>query len=76
MGPADLPIPFYKSLLGEASKQTLAIKVAGTWDVPLIEPKVLPGVNDALQRLQKELEAGAATVTSPAAMRDAIAPRR
>jgi hypothetical protein len=76
MGPADLPIPFYKTIVGQASKQTLAINVTGTWDVPIIEPKALPGVNDALQRLQSELEAGAATVTSPSAMRDAIAPRR
>jgi hypothetical protein len=76
MGPADLPIPFYKTILGEASKQTLQLKVTGSWDVPLIEPKALPGVNDALERLQSELEAGAATVTSPAAMRDAILPRK
>ncbi|MEX2317025.1 MAG: hypothetical protein WD669_07730 [Pirellulales bacterium] len=76
MGPADLPIPFYKSILGQASKQTLTLKVSGTWDVPLIEPNVLPGVNDALERLQTELEAGAATVTSPSAMRNAIMPRR
>ncbi len=76
MGPADLPIPFYKTILGQASKQTLSLKVGGTWDVPVIEPKVLPGVNDALERLQTELEAGAATVTSPSAMRDVLTPRR
>jgi hypothetical protein len=76
MGPADLPIPLYKTFLGQASRQTLQLSVTGTWELPLIDPKALPGMSDALKRLQTELEAGAATVTSPAAMRNAIAPRR
>jgi hypothetical protein len=76
IGPADLPIPLYKTILGRVSEQTMAIKVNGTWDVPVIEPTMLPGVNDALQRLQNGLEAGAATMASPSAMRDVIAPRR
>jgi hypothetical protein len=52
------------------------VKVAGTWEVPQSELKALPAVNDALQFIQGEFETGAATMTSPSAMRDAINPRR
>jgi hypothetical protein len=76
VGPADLPIPFYKAILGQASQQMMQVKVAGTWDVPEPELKPLPAVNDALLQIQNELQAGAATMTSPSSMRDTFAPPR
>jgi hypothetical protein len=76
MGPADVPFQPLAKLFGQASKQFLELHVTGTWDDPLIEPKALPAINSVLQQIHSEVQAGAATVTSPATLRGANTPQR
>jgi hypothetical protein len=56
-------IPFWKTISGHVSKQTLQLKVVGTFEDPKIERKALPVVNDMLQQIQTELQEGASTMT-------------
>jgi AsmA-like C-terminal region len=65
IGPADLPIPLWKTIAGHVSQQSWQLKVVGTMDNPKIERKALPAVNDMLDHIQSELQEGAATM-SPA----------
>jgi hypothetical protein len=67
IGPADLPIPLWKSIAGHVSKQWWQLKVVGTLDEPKIERKALPAVNDMLNQLQTDIQDGAATMTPTAA---------
>jgi hypothetical protein len=72
IGPADLPIPLWKTIAGQVSQQGLQINVAGRWDNPQVESEPLPAVNEVLQQIQ----AGAATMAPSTAVRDALAPTR
>ncbi len=76
IGPADLPIPLWKSIAGQVSQQGLQLKVVGKWDDPEVQRKALPALNDAFQQLQAEIQAGAATLAPSTAARDMIAPPR
>ena len=69
IGPADLPIPLWKTIAGHVSQQGLQLKVVGTLDDPKIERKALPAVNDMLEQLQTEIHEGAATMTPSTAVR-------
>jgi hypothetical protein len=72
IGPADLPIPLWKTIAGQVSQQGLQLKVAGRWDNPEVEKEPFPAVNEIIQQIQ----AGAATMAPTTAVRDAIAPTR
>jgi hypothetical protein len=76
IGPADLPIPLWKSFAGQVSQQGLQLKVVGKWDAPEVQRKALPALNDAFQQLQAEIQAGAATLAPSTAARDVIGPPR
>jgi AsmA-like C-terminal region len=76
IGPADLPIPLWKSIAGQVSQQGLQLEVAGKWDNPQVQRKALPALNDAFQQIQAEIQAGAATLAPSTAARDIIAPPR
>jgi hypothetical protein len=65
IGPADLPIPFWKTIAGHVSQQGLQLKVGGTFEHPETSRKALPAVNDMLQHIQSELQEGAAATMSP-----------
>ncbi len=56
IGPADLPIPLWRTIAGNVSQQGLQLKVAGTLDDPKIEKKALPAVNDMITQIQNELQ--------------------
>ena len=43
IGPADLPIPLWKTIAGQVSQQGLQLKVVGTWDDPKIEREAVAG---------------------------------
>ena len=43
VGPADLPIPLWKTVASHLSEQGLQIKVDGTWDNPQTTPRGVPG---------------------------------
>jgi hypothetical protein len=72
IGPADLPIPLWKTIAGQVSQQGLQLKVVGSWDNPDVQSEALPAVNEVLQQIQ----AGAATMAPTTAVRDALAPAR
>jgi hypothetical protein len=69
IGPADLPIPLWKTIAGHVSQQGLQLKVVGTFDDPKIERKPFPAVNDMLEQLQTGIQDGAATIAPAAASR-------
>lgn len=75
IGPADLPIPLWKTIAGQVSRQGLELKVLGKWDDPVVQRKALPAVNNMLEQIQTEIGAGAATMAPTTAVRAAIAPR-
>jgi hypothetical protein len=70
VGPADLPIPLWKSIAGQASEQMLQLKVDGTTDQPQIHREALPAVNQVLDQIQNQLQAGAANVVPGQAFRN------
>jgi hypothetical protein len=72
IGPADLPIPLWKSIAGQLSQQGLQLKVAGRWDDPDVQSEPFPAVNEIIQQIQ----ASAATMAPTTAVRDALAPTR
>jgi hypothetical protein len=72
IGPADLPIPLWKSIAGQVSQQGLQLKVAGRWDNPNVQSEPFPAVNEIIQQIQ----AGAATMAPTTAVRDALTPTR
>jgi hypothetical protein len=72
IGPADLPIPLWKSIAGQVSQQGLQLKVVGNWDNPDVQRKALPAVNDMIQQIQ----AGAATMSPSTAVRNTLVPTR
>ena len=76
IGPADLPIPLWKTIAGHVSQQGLQLKVVGTLDDPKIERKALPAVNDMLDQLQTEIHEGAATMTPSTAARGSRPPAK
>lgn len=76
VGPGELPIPFLKTVVGQASQQILVVKVDGSLDKPQIHREALPAVNQVLQQIQNELQHGAASVKTPAAARDTFLPDR
>src|SRR5262249_54179804 len=76
LGPADLPIPLWKTIAGHVSPQVWQLKVAGTFEHPEVEKKVAPAMTDMLDHIQTELQEGAATVSPNTATRGARAPTR
>lgn len=76
IGPADLPIPFWKTIAGHVSQQGLQLKVVGTFDHPETERKALPAVNDMLDHIQSEIQGGAATMAPSTAARGQRGPAR
>ncbi len=76
IGPADLPIPLWKTIAGHVSQQGLQLKVVGTLDDPKVKKEPFPAVNDILDRMKGELQEGAATVSPTAAARSSPAPSR
>jgi hypothetical protein len=70
IGPADLPIPLWKSIAGQVSQQGLQLKVAGRWGNPDVQSEPFPAVNEIIQQIQ----AGAATMAPTTAVRDALTP--
>lgn len=77
VGPADLPLPLWKTVAGHLSEQGLQLQVDGTWDNPQIHREAFPAVSQMLEQLRIEAEQGAAVVVPPAstAMPWAAAPR-
>jgi hypothetical protein len=71
LAPADLPIPFLKTIAGRVSQQALQLKVVGTFDDPKVERKALPAVNDVMERIQNGLQEGASSVSPDSATRSA-----
>lgn len=67
VGPADLPIPLWKTVAGHLSEQGLQIKVDGTWDNPQTHREAFPAVNQMLEQIGAEAGQGAAAVAQPAA---------
>ena len=63
IGPADLPIPLWKTIAGHVSQQGFQIIVTGTLDHPETERKAFPAINDMLSQLQTDIQNGAATIT-------------
>ena len=51
VGPADLPIPLWKTVAGHLSEQALQIKVDGTWDNPQPHREAFPMVNQMLEQI-------------------------
>jgi hypothetical protein len=76
IGPADLPIPILKTIAGQVSQQGLQLKVVGKWDAPDVQRNALPAVNDALQMIQAQIQAGAASMAPATASRDVVPPTR
>ena len=58
IGPADLPIPIWKTIAGHVSQQSWQLKVVGTFEHPETERKALPAVNDMLDHIQSETAGG------------------
>jgi hypothetical protein len=71
IGPADLPIPIWRSIAGQVSQQGLQLKVVGNWDDPDVQRQAFPAVNDMIQQIQE----GTATMAPATAVRDAFIPR-
>ncbi|MEX2091584.1 MAG: AsmA-like C-terminal region-containing protein [Pirellulales bacterium] len=67
VGPADLPIPLWKTVAGHLSEQGLQIQVDGTWDNPQIHREAFPMVNQMLEQIRTEAGQGAAAIAPPAA---------
>jgi hypothetical protein len=66
-GPADLPIPGWRTVAGHLSEQGLQIKVDGTWDNPQIHREAFPAVSQMLEQLRTEAGQGAAAMAPPPA---------
>ena len=49
VGPADLPIPGWKTVAGRLSEQVVQLKVDGTWDNPQIHREAFPAVSQMLE---------------------------
>jgi hypothetical protein len=75
IGPADLPIPLWKTIAGHVSQQGLELKVVGTFDDPKIERKPFPAINDMLNQLQTGIQDSAATISPATASRGTSAAR-
>jgi hypothetical protein len=72
--PANLPIPLWRSIVGQVSQQTLQLNVVGTWDKAEVNPETLPGVNQMLEQIQSEFQ-GATNPAASTAIRDTTEPR-
>ncbi len=69
IGPADLPIPIVKTIVGHVSQQSWQLKVVGTFEHPETVRTALPAMNDMLDHIQSELQEGAATMSPATAAR-------
>ncbi len=56
IGRGDWQLPVVRTVLSEASNQVMQIHVDGTLDRPNIRREAFPGVNQALQQLQADLQ--------------------
>jgi len=70
-----ISIPFWKTIAGQVSQQTLQLNVVGTWDDPDVRPETLPGFNQALEQIQSEIQ-GATSVAPSTAERSSESPKR
>ena len=68
IGPADLPIPLWKTIAGHVSQQGFQLKVGGTFDYPTTERKPFPAINDMLDQMKTEIQDSASTI-SPTTVR-------
>lgn len=59
VGNDEVRVPVLREVLGGASQQIMQIRVQGTLQSPVTEKVVFPGVNQALQQLQDDLQKGA-----------------
>jgi hypothetical protein len=69
VGPADLPIPLWKTVAGQLSQQGLQLKVDGTWDDPQIHREAFPAVGKMLQQIRDEAQQ-TAVMPAPEAARN------
>ena len=58
VGRDDFQVPVLRELVGGASQQIMQIRVGGTLQNPETRKEAFPGVNQALQQLQNDLEKG------------------
>ncbi len=56
VGQNNLPLPTWRKLVGEASQQIMQININGPLNNPQITNEAFPVVNEALQRLQADLQ--------------------
>ena len=54
VGRDELDVPVLRPLLGEASRQLMAIQVSGTLDRPQMTRQAFPGLNETLQQIFPE----------------------
>jgi hypothetical protein len=76
LGPADSTIPALKAIFKHVSPQMWQLKVAGTFEHPDVEKKLVPAMTDMIDHIQTELQEGAATISPNTASRGAGAPTR
>ena len=73
VGRIDSPLPLISQVVREASAQVMMLHVTGPIDNPVITKEPLPGLNQALQRLQEDLDPSARQ-PGPAATRQSLLP--
>lgn len=56
VGRGDWQLPVLRNMLANTSEQIMQIHVEGTMDHPMIRREAFPGVNQALQQLQADLQ--------------------
>ncbi len=56
LGPTEERLPIIGDLLGGASEQIMLVRVGGTLQAPEVSKEAFPGVNQALQQLQGDLQ--------------------
>ena len=56
LGRQEVHLPLLRDVLGGASQQIMLIHVGGTLEDPVVKREAFPGVNQALQQFQAEME--------------------
>jgi hypothetical protein len=65
IGRGEWKLPVVRTVLSEASQQVMQIHVDGSVEHPNIRREAFPGVNQALQQLQAELQTPGAPPPAP-----------
>jgi hypothetical protein len=68
---SNFQVPILSNVLREASQQIMEIRVVGSCDDPITRSQAFPGVNQALQALQAEMQGN----SRPPVAREALLPR-